>query len=121
MDFKLEELPERFREKLKRDLKYLLGKEIPGLEQICLFGSVARGDYKWDSDLDLAIITKTPLTDHYLRGEIVDVLDEPLNNVSTDVVFRVREGNASLSTTFDYLFEKDKVVLWEEGNSCEKS
>ena len=113
---RIEALPERFRIKLQKDLKYLIERGIPGLEQICLFGSVARGDYKWDSDLDLAIVTRKPLIDHYLRGEIVDVLDESLDGVSTDVVFRVSNGNESLSGTFDYLFEKDKLVLWERFN-----
>gem|GEM_PF-1785510 len=111
---KVGKLPERFRTKLQKDVHYLLGKEIPGLFQICLFGSVARGDYKWDSDLDIAIVTEEPLTDHYLRGEIIDVLDDDIDGVSTDVVFRVRNRNQSLSRTFDVLFERDKVVLWQK-------
>ncbi len=113
-DFDISDLPIRFQTKLQRDVEYILGKSIPGLVQICLFGSVARGDYKWNSDLDIAIVTEEPFTDHYLRGEIVDVLDDTVNGVSTDVVFRVKENNQSLSRTFDILYERDKVVLWQK-------
>lgn len=114
MTFKKEKLPARFQNKIETDLAYLLGRDIPGLVQICLFGSVARGDYKWDSDIDLAIITEAPLTDHSLRGEIIDVLDEELDGVSTDIVFRTKDNNKSLSNTFDKLYERDKVILWEK-------
>lgn len=113
-DFDISKLPERFQIKLHRDLQYLLSKDIPGLVQICLFGSVARGDYGWNSDLDIAIVTDKALTNHYLRGEIVDVLEDAVDGVSTDVVFRVRDGNHSLSRTFDVLYERDKVVLWQK-------
>lgn len=111
--FNVEILPERFRNKLQKDLEYLLNRNIPGLLQICLFGSVARGDYKWDSDLDLAIVTAEPLTDHYLRGEIIDILDDPVDGVSTDIVFRTN-NNQSLTKTFDFLYERDKVILWQK-------
>lgn len=107
-------LPKRFQDKLQKDLDYLINRDIPGLLQICLFGSVARGDYKWNSDLDLAIITESPLVDHSLRGEIIDQLDDPIGGVSSDVVFRIVNNNDSLSTTFDKLYERDKVVLWEK-------
>ena len=107
-------MPERFKNKIDLDLEYLLNRGIPGLTQICLFGSVARGDYKWNSDIDLAIVTESTLTDHSLRGEIIDQLDDPVDCVSSDVVFRVINNNDSLSTTFDKLYERDKVVLWEK-------
>lgn len=114
MGFDVNKLPERFRIKLQKDVQYLLSKNIPGLEQICLFGSVARGDYKWDSDLDIAVVTEQPLTDHYLRGEIVDVLEDAVDGVSTDVVFRILKNNQSLSRTFDVLYERDKVIIWQK-------
>ena len=113
MSFDKNKLPKRFQDKIDKDLNYLLNKDIPGLIQICLFGSLARGDYKWDSDVDLALVTEEPLTDHYLRGEIIDILDDrDFNGVSTDVVFRTK-NNDSLSRTFDKVFERDKVILWE--------
>lgn len=114
MDFDVNKLPERFQVKLKKDVQYLLSKNIPGLVQICMFGSVARNDYKWDSDLDIAVVTEQPLIDHYLRGEIVDVLEDAIDGVSTDVVFRVLRNNQSLSCTFDILYERDRVVIWQK-------
>lgn len=111
-EFKIEEVPKRFQDKLSQDINYLTKRQIPGLLQICLFGSVARGDFKWNSDLDLAVITEHPLTDHSLRGEIIDMLDMDLNGVSSDVVFRTLNSK-SMSNTFDMAFERDKVVVWE--------
>lgn len=110
--FKIDEIPKRFQNKLSKDIEYLVHRGIPGLLQICLFGSVARGDYKWNSDLDLAVITENPVTDHSLRGEIIDVLDMDLEGVSSDVVFRTLR-NRSISNTFDKAFERDKVIVWE--------
>jgi len=111
-NFDVENIPKRFQDKLSHDINYLTHRGIPGLLQICLFGSVARGDYKWDSDLDLAVITEHPITDHSLRGEIIDILDMDLEGVSSDVVFRTL-GSKSMSNTFDMAFERDKVVVWE--------
>lgn len=113
-ELNLKELPERFQIKIANDLEYLTNRGIPDLVEICLFGSVARGDYKWNSDIDIAIVTEKPLTDRSLRGEIVDVLDEELNGVSSDVVFRVKDNNQSLSKIFDELYERDKKILWEK-------
>lgn len=113
-NFNIKSLPLRFQQKLQSDICYILSKNIPGLLQICLFGSVARGTYKWNSDLDIAIVTQMPLTDHYLRGDIIDTLEESVDGVSTDVVFRTFEHNHSLSRTFDVLFERDKVILWQK-------
>lgn len=112
--FNLEELPIRFQQKIKMDINYILSLGVDGLEQICLFGSLARGDYRWDSDVDLAIITHEPLTDHYLRGSIIDQLDEEVNGVSTDVVFRSINSTDCLSDTFTKLFDRDKVILWQK-------
>ena len=113
--FIYEDLPDRFKRKLDTDLNYLLHVGIPGLEQICLFGSVARGDYKWNSDLDLAIVTTEPLRDHTLRGEISGTLDLPIEGVTTDVVFRVlKNNNNSMSRVFDQVYERDKVILWKK-------
>ncbi len=110
--FNIEELPVRFQKKLLHDIQYLSECKIPGLLQICLFGSLALGDYKWNSDIDLAVITKSPVTDHSLRGEIIDMLDMDMDGVSSDVVFRTKE-NSGLSNTFNIAFERDKVVVWE--------
>ena len=111
--FNIEKIPERSRKKIVHDVEYLTGRDIPGLQEICLFGSVARGDYKWNSDIDLAIITKRAITDHVLRGEVLDELDEEIDGVSSDVVFRTLNTH-SLSKTFDAAFERDKVVLWKQ-------
>lgn len=103
-------LPDRFKEKLQKDVEFILSKDIPGLEKIYLFGSCARGDFSWDSDLDIAVITNQLFTDHYLRGEISDVLEE-LEGLSTDVIFRTDE-DCGVSSIFNVLFNQDKKLIW---------
>ena len=45
--FDLKKLPVRFQNKIEKDLDFILSLKIEGLKQICLFGSLARNDYKW--------------------------------------------------------------------------
>lgn len=34
--FNIEKIPERFRKKIVHDVEYLTGRDIPGLQEICL-------------------------------------------------------------------------------------
>lgn len=108
-----ENLPNRFYNKIIHDLDFIIGLEIPFLKEIYLFGSCARFEQKYDSDVDLAIITEKPLKDHYLRGMILDCLDYELEEVSTDVIFRSSDSDG-YSNLFNKEFERDKMLLWKK-------
>ena len=58
-------------EELKRSLKSFLGDQ---LVNIALFGSMARGDYHDESDIDVAVIVRG-LT-RKLKGQILDEVAE---------------------------------------------
>lgn len=73
-------LPARFEHKLLFDLEYVLTYNIPDLERIILFGSCARGTMRVTSDLDLLIITTTPLS-RLVRGEISSELEDSMDEV----------------------------------------
>ena len=73
-----ENLPARFKNKIDRDLEYLLDAHIPGLKKIYLFGSCARGDVRSTSDVDLLIVTEEKLTDRMLAAAVRWTLDEDL-------------------------------------------
>lgn len=104
-------LPSNFYSKLEDSIK-LIVNNVPELEEIYLFGSVARNDYKWDSDIDLAVITQKPLNDHALRGMIIDELDWPSKQgIRADVIFRYN-GFIGVSPTFEELYERDKKLVW---------
>lgn len=106
-------LPERFFNRLVHSVEYLV-ETVPDLEEIYLFGSCARGDVKWSSDVDLAVITKNAVTDHALRGTVIFTLDEPdSTGTRTDVIFRTPDMQDG-SITFQKLFDQDKILVWKK-------
>jgi len=114
MEMLREKLPLKFYEKIMDSLVFILDN-VSQAEQIYLFGSCARLEPRWDSDIDIAIITEETLTDHYLRGYVSCVLDEySEKGVRADVIFRTPQMS-DISPTFKRIFEKDKVLLWERG------
>ena len=62
-------LPERFIRKIEYDLNYIQERKIPGLRQIYLFGSCARGEVRSTSDVDLLIITDNKIKDRALAAD----------------------------------------------------
>ena len=87
----------RIAEDFARHLKAKYGERI---ERIILFGSVARGDYREDSDVDLVVVT--PESTHDLQwdvaGDAMDLLarDGVLASVLVLTVAEWRETQASL-------------------------
>lgn len=106
-------LPARFHQKLEQDVNYLLDKRISDLLEIRVFGSCATGQYKSSSDIDLLVITKKPIEDRYLRGEIQESLDEPLEGVSTDVVFYTMDSYLNSQDIFSSELRKDSYLMWK--------
>lgn len=108
-------LPERFEEKIRKDLDYLIEKRIPGLRSIYLFGSCARGEARSTSDVDLLIITEKKMEDRMLAAQIRWTLDEPLRGVRTDVVFKNEEtlqnSETQRSVFGNALFRDRKLIL----------
>ena len=89
-------------------------KTVPDVEEIYLFGSCVKGDVKWSSDVDLAVVTKKVITDHTLRGTVISILDEPdETETRTDVIFRTPDMQDG-SITFQKLFDRDKVLVWKK-------
>lgn len=106
-------LPELFLNRIVYSVDFLV-KTVPDVEEIYLFGSCARGDAKWSSDVDLAVVTKKVITDHTLRGTVISILDEPdETETCTDVIFRTPDMQDG-SITFQKLFDRDKVLIWKK-------
>ncbi len=61
-------IEERFRQKIKYDLNYILSKSIPDMQKIIIFGSCARNSTKNKSDVDLMVVTSDFMVDRLLRG-----------------------------------------------------
>lgn len=106
-------LPDRFKNKLKMDLDYILQSNISTLELILLFGSCANGRLKVTSDIDLMIITAEK-PDQTLRGDIASELAEPVKGVSTDVVFYTVDEVKSGKSSFLKQVMKEGLIIWKK-------
>ena len=69
-----------------RDFKARYGKRY-GITSLGVFGSVARGDIREDSDIDIYVVTRTP--DPFALVHIKDHIQQRLNR-RVDIV-RLRE------------------------------
>ena len=107
-----ENLPLRFQKKIEYDLQYVINAGIPGLKNIYLFGSCARGEVRSTSDIDLMILTENRITDRTLTSDIRWTLDDPVDGVRTDVVFTTEGADAS-SRVFKKEVDRDKKLILE--------
>ena len=107
-------LPNRFQNKLIKDVDYILSKKLPDLLEIRLFGSIATGRYRASSDIDLLLVTDGNVENRTLRGEIHETLDEPLNGVVTDVVFYSIESFVNGTDTFSKELQSQSILIWSK-------
>lgn len=107
-----ENLPGRFVEKIEHDMRYLLNTDIAGLKKIYLFGSCARGDVRSSSDVDLIVVTDKKLTDRVLAADIRWSLDEPINGIRTDIVYK-NEESEDVKSVFGNIVNREKKLILE--------
>lgn len=106
-------LPNRFLDKLIKDVDYIINSGINTLEYIVLFGSCANGKLKITSDIDLLIITKEK-PDQLLRGDIASELAEPIRNVATDAMFYTIDEIKSGKSLFLKQVMEEGIVIWKK-------
>ncbi len=107
-----ENLPKRFVEKIEYDIQYLLNSGISGLKEIYLFGSCARGEVRSSSDVDLIVVTARKIADRALAADIRWSLDEPINGIRTDVVYK-NEESGDMQNVFENVANRDKKLILE--------
>lgn len=108
-------LPKRFESKLQHDIRYLLNKCLSCILEIRVFGSCASGKYMASSDIDILVITEDKLEDRALRGEIQEALDQPIEGVSTDVVFYTLSSYMEAEDVFSRELRRSSYLLWKRG------
>lgn len=107
-----ENLPERFIEKIEHDIRCLLERDIVGLKKVYLFGSCARGNVRSSSDVDIMVVTEQKISDRALAADIRWSLDEPVNGVRTDVVYK-NETSEEMKNVFENSVDHDKKIILE--------
>lgn len=104
-------LKPKFKKKVIQCVDYIV-KVVPDVEEIYLFGSCARGEAKWNSDVDIAIVTEERITDRTLRGTVqceLEWLNE--DGVKADVIFRAKDTQ-DWNKVFEELYNEDKKLVW---------
>ena len=107
-----ENLPGRFIEKIEHDIRYLLERDIAGLKRVYRFGSCARGNVRSSSDVDLMVVTEQKISDRALAADIRWSLDEPINGVRTDVVYK-NEASERMQGVFENVVNREKKMILE--------
>ena len=83
------------------------------IDSLILFGSQARGDAILSSDVDIAVVMKTPLTSEE-RGSLRCLGEDIDDSIETNLFFTTRqaiEDSARIFDTNKYIKEEG-VVLW---------
>lgn len=105
-------LPDRFIKKIEHDLEYIGQRRLPGIQKVYLFGSAARGEVRSTSDIDMLIIIKAEEKNRELAADIRWTLDEPIDGVRTDVVYKY-ENYKNENSTFERNLNRDKKLILE--------
>ena len=107
--------PYRFQNKLQQDIRYILSNCISNIYEIRIFGSCATGQFRATSDIDLLIITIEKMEDRTFKGKLQEALDEPMDGVSTDVVFYTVQSYLEAQDLFSKELRKESCLLWKRG------
>ena len=106
-------IQKRFQEPVREFVKVALEKYGEKIESIILFGSVARGEAKEDSDIDILIVTKNE--DFRLRRALIgiafDIQLQTEENISVKALSKNEfEGRRNFSFLRNVISEGVKVV-----------
>lgn len=90
------------------DIVNLIISKVDGVLGVILFGSMARGDYNLYSDIDFAVITKSPV-DYATRCDVAtDIAD-----YGDDVVFYTIGTFVRSKSWSAQNISRDGVMLWK--------
>ncbi len=106
----------RFIDKLKDTFLSLMeNKDMLAIEEVWLFGSVARGDCNANSDIDIMVITSNNPRDTSLMIEELDLRDD-CYFPKVDIVVRSPKGISSNDYYFNEIVRKERIILWKKGD-----
>ena len=101
-----------FRDEVKRQIGFLvvtLLQQLPGVQQIILFGSYARAEYRATSDIDILALVSDPVG-RDISGDLHSCFDEKGADL---VIYTVDDFNISNCLLVNQI-RKDGVLLWEK-------
>lgn len=83
------------------------------MSELWLFGSVARGDYDLESDIDFMVVVDDPNVRKAssIKVELLDVRED-MYYPNVDVIVRTRRAMEDLDDFFAANVRRDHIVLW---------
>lgn len=113
------QLPNAHGKKLQDIVAYLKSHaDALQITEIWLFGSMARGTYNTDSDIDIMVIVESNPRSVRLALEEAAAFDKTFPDVDTypevDITVRTLEMLDDKAFVFNDLVKKDKIVLWKK-------
>lgn len=109
----------RHRDAIIYALQQLKSFELsPYIEKVYLYGSCARQEERWDSDIDLCIILKESVKDiprysplmHIMKGILSD---EDIDSVEVDAKIFIGDEWKTSKTLFCENLRKDGKIIWQ--------
>jgi predicted nucleotidyltransferase len=101
---------------IDRFSSYLTEHIKDSLEEVVLFGSRARGDYREDSDYDFTILinsnNKNQIRDIILDAEVL-ILDE-FNKMATSLIYTLEEWEIKKKYPIGKHILLDGIVIWKK-------
>ena len=126
----LENLDEPYRSVLSKLLTLLLEVFGENLVSLVVFGSVARGDYRRDSDIDLLLVVKNLPKGRFRRVELFEKAEEKLERdlstlfdkgyyISFSPIIKTPEEASKISPLYLDMIE-DAVIVYDRNGFFEK-
>ncbi|MCD6114152.1 MAG: nucleotidyltransferase domain-containing protein [Thermoprotei archaeon] len=126
----LENLDEPYRSVLGKLLSLLLEVFGENLVSLVVFGSVARGDYRRDSDIDLLLVVKNLPKGRFRRVELFEKAEEKLKKdlnalfdkgyyISFSPIIKTPEEASKISPLYLDMVE-DAVIVYDRNGFFEK-
>jgi predicted nucleotidyltransferase len=106
--FQSDSIIDRFSSYLTEQIKDLL-------EEVVIFGSRARGDYREDSDYDFVILVNNnnkQIRDIVLDAEVL-ILDE-FNKMATSLIYTMEEWETKKKYPIGKQILSDGIIIWKK-------
>lgn len=112
-------IPEYIVEPFREKIEIALNELVKHAEEICidsvwLFGSLARNDYRYNSDIDLLVMVRENPRRASRKIEDLDIDD--INFPSIDFVVKTPESLESDVYLFNDYVKRDRILLWRYKN-----
>ncbi len=101
---------------IDRFSQYLTNEIKDSLEEVVLFGSRARGDYRDNSDYDFAILVNSD-NKKFIRDKVLDakvlILDE-FDKMATSLIYTIDEWEIKKKYPIGKHILSDGIIIWKK-------